>query len=69
MELTFEVHHADEGGFWARALNHAIFTQADTWHELCANIREVTVLHFEQSDARPRIVTLKSRRPVRKPSA
>ena len=31
MELIFEVRDAEEGGYWARALEHAIFTEANTW--------------------------------------
>jgi predicted RNase H-like HicB family nuclease len=58
MELIFEVRDAVEGGYWARALGHAIFTQAETWDELRANIREVTGLHFEESVERPRVVQL-----------
>src|SRR5512141_2622504 len=34
MELIFEVHDAEEGAYCARALGHAIFTQAETWEEL-----------------------------------
>jgi len=40
MELFFEVRDAEEGGFFARALGHAIFTDADTWDELRTNILE-----------------------------
>ena len=58
MELIFEVRDAVEGGFWARALGHAIFTQGETWDELRANILEVTALHFEESLERPRLVQL-----------
>jgi hypothetical protein len=28
MELIFEIRDAEEGGFYARALGHAIFTEA-----------------------------------------
>jgi len=28
MEIMFEVHDAEEGGYFARALGHSIFTQA-----------------------------------------
>jgi hypothetical protein len=31
MELIFEVRDAEEGGYYARALGHAIFTEAETW--------------------------------------
>ena len=58
MELIFEVRDADEGGFCARALGHAIFTQADSWEELRANVLEATTLHFEESSEQPRLVQL-----------
>jgi hypothetical protein len=37
MELIFEVRDAEEGGYCARALGHAIVTGAETWDELRAN--------------------------------
>ena len=37
MELIFEVRDAEEGGYHAHALGHAIFTEAETWEELRAN--------------------------------
>ncbi len=58
MELIFEVRDAEEGGYCARALGHAIFTQADTWDELRANVLEATSLHFEDSEIQPRLVQL-----------
>jgi len=58
VELIFEVRDADEGGFCARALGHAIFTQADSWEELRANVLEATTLHFEESSEQPRLVQL-----------
>ena len=58
MELIFEVRDAEEGGFFARALGHAIFTDADTWDELRANILEAVSLHFEDSPEHPRLVQL-----------
>lgn len=58
MELIFEVRDAEEGGYFARALGHAIFTQGDTWDELRANIVEATSLHFEDAPVRPRFVQL-----------
>jgi hypothetical protein len=42
MELIFEVRDADEGGFYARALGHSIFTQGESWDELRANVLEAT---------------------------
>jgi len=56
MELIFEVRDADEGGFDAHALGHSIFTKAETWYELRANVIEAV--------ARPR-----RRRPNPDPAA
>jgi len=58
MELIFEVRDAEEGGYCARALGHAIFTEADTWEELRSNVLEATSLHFEDAAAHPRLVQL-----------
>jgi hypothetical protein len=58
MELIFEIHDAEEGGLYARALGYSIFTQADTWDELRANLLEAVSLHFEDATARPRLVQM-----------
>ncbi len=58
MELIFEIRDAEEGGFCARALGSAVFTEADTWEELRANIIEAVNLHFEDAPSRPRLVQL-----------
>jgi hypothetical protein len=58
MELIFEIRDADEGGFFARALGHAIFTEAGTWGELRTNILEAVALHFEDGSARHRLVQM-----------
>lgn len=58
MELIFEVRDAEESGFGARALGHAIFTQAETWEELRANALEATSLHFEDAPVQPRLIQL-----------
>jgi len=58
MELIFEVRDADEGGYCARALGHAIFTQAETWDELRSNVLGATELHFEDAAVQPRLVQL-----------
>jgi hypothetical protein len=39
-------------------LGHAIFTEAETWGELRANVLEATSLHFEDAAERPRLVQL-----------
>jgi len=59
MELIFEVREAEEGGYYARALGHAIFTEAETREELRANALEATSLHFEDGQAHPRLVQLR----------
>lgn len=53
MELIFEIRDAEEGGFYARALGHGIFTQADSWEELRANVLEAVSLHSEDAETRP----------------
>jgi hypothetical protein len=58
MELIFEIRDAEDGGFCARALGHAIFTEAETWEDLRANVLEAVSLHFEDGPARPRLVQL-----------
>ncbi len=39
-------------------LGYAIFTEAETWEELRANVVEATSLHFEDAAVRPRMVQL-----------
>ncbi len=56
MELIFEVRDAEEGGFWARALGHSIFTQGQTWEELRANALEAAALHFEDEAVQLRLI-------------
>jgi predicted RNase H-like HicB family nuclease len=58
MELIFEVRDAEKGGYCARVLGHGIFTEAETWEELRANVLEATSLHFEGGPVHPRLVQL-----------
>jgi len=58
VEVIFDVRDSDEGGYCARALDHSIFTQAETWDELRRNVVEAVSLHFEDAAARPRFVRL-----------
>jgi hypothetical protein len=49
-ELVFIVTQEGDGGFVAEALGESIVTQADTWEELRANVREaVTAFYFDQA--------------------
>jgi predicted RNase H-like HicB family nuclease len=52
MELIFEIRDAEEGGFYARALGHGIFTQGETWDELRGNVLEAVSLHFDDATTR-----------------
>jgi predicted RNase H-like HicB family nuclease len=67
MELIYEVRDADEGGYVARALGHAIFTQAETWDELRASVREAAALHFENGGQPPRLIQLHYAGPLTTP--
>ena len=58
MELIFEIRDAEEGGLYARALGYGIFTEADSWDELRANLIEAVSLHFEDATTRPRLVQM-----------
>jgi predicted RNase H-like HicB family nuclease len=58
MELIFEVRDSEEGGYFARALGHAIFTEAETWKEFRENVLEAASLHFEDATPRPRLARL-----------
>jgi hypothetical protein len=55
-EIVFLVEDAPEGGFTARALDHAIFTEAETYDELRANVRDAVRCHFES--ATPTLIRL-----------
>ena len=47
-ELIFEVMQEADGGYTAEALGESIFTQADSWEELKANVREaVQAFYFD----------------------
>jgi len=47
--VTTRVRDAEEGGYWARALRHAIFTEGETWEDLRTNVLEAVSLHFENA--------------------
>ena len=57
-EIVFQITEDDtDGGFIARALGHSIITEADTWEELCANVREAVLCHFDKGQA-PAVIRL-----------
>ena len=56
-EIIFDVSEAPDGGYDARALGHAIFTQGDDWEELKAMARDAVLCHFGE-DRAPRVIRL-----------
>lgn len=45
-EIIFSVQESPEGGYEARALGHAIFTQEDSIEELKTMLRDAVACHF-----------------------
>jgi len=56
-ELIFIVEESPEGGFTARALGAAIFTQVDDWRELESQISDAVRCHFEDGQG-PKVIRL-----------
>ncbi|MEK7281966.1 MAG: 2-oxoisovalerate dehydrogenase [Chloroflexota bacterium] len=56
-EIIFLVEDAPEGGYQARALGHAIFTEADTFDQLKAMVQDAIQCHFEAKE-KPRLIRL-----------
>jgi hypothetical protein len=50
-ELIFMVEEAPEGGFTARALGEAIFTEADSMEDLRKQVTDAVQCHFEPGKA------------------
>jgi hypothetical protein len=56
-EIIFVVEDDVEGGYNARALGEAIFTQGETLEELRVNIRDAVDCHFE-AEYKPKVIRL-----------
>ena len=57
-EIIFQITEDEaDGGFVARALGHSIVTEADTWEQLRANVREAVLCHFDEGKA-PAVIRL-----------
>lgn len=56
-ELIFLVEEAPEGGFTARALGAAIFTEADDMDGLREMVRDAVRCHFDEGQG-PRVIRL-----------
>ena len=57
-EIVFVVEEAPEGGYSARALGAAIFTEADDLEALQTEVREAVLCHFGDDAGRPRVIRL-----------
>jgi len=56
-EIIFSLNESPEGGYEARALGHAIFTQAETMEELRKNVGEAVHAHFDEGKS-PSVIRL-----------
>ena len=56
-EIVFLVEEAPEGGYTARSLSQAIFTEGDTPEELETNVRDAVRCHFDDEDL-PKVIRL-----------
>lgn len=56
-EIIFEVHEADEGGYYAAATGYDIITQGDSWDDLKLMAQDAVLCHFDD-DSAPRIIRL-----------
>jgi predicted RNase H-like HicB family nuclease len=56
-ELIFLIEEVVEGGYTAKALDEAIFTEGDTLEEIKENIKEAVECHFE-GEGMPKFIRL-----------
>ena len=57
-EIIFVVKEDETGGYYARAVGHAIFTQADSREELEEMVRDAVRCHFEPDRPVPKLIHL-----------
>ncbi|PYK22609.1 MAG: 2-oxoisovalerate dehydrogenase, partial [Verrucomicrobia bacterium] len=57
-EIIFVIEEAVEGGFTARALGEAIFTEAETLDTLRQQVRDAVHCHFDDGKA-PKVIRLR----------
>ena len=50
-EITFEAFEEDDGGYYACAVDYAIFTQGDDWDELKYMVQDAVLCHFDEGEA------------------
>lgn len=56
-EIIFVVEESHEGGFEARALGHAIFTEAESIENLKKMVKDAVACHFDEGD-KPSMIRL-----------
>lgn len=56
-EIIFLVEEAPEGGYTAKALGAAIFTEADDMQSLQEMVRDAVRCHFDENE-RPKLIRL-----------
>ena len=56
-EIIFVVEESPDGGYFAKALNNSVFTDAETISELKDNIKDAIQCHFEPDEI-PEIIKL-----------
>jgi predicted RNase H-like HicB family nuclease len=54
-EIVFIVEESQDGGYFAKAANHSIFTQGETIEELKNMISDAVRCHFDEDD-RPNLI-------------
>lgn len=56
-EIIFQIEEAPEGGYTARALGAAIFTEGESLDGLRANVRDAVRCHFDEGTG-PKLIRL-----------
>jgi hypothetical protein len=51
-EIIFIVEESEEGGFIAKALGISIFTEAETYDDLKAAVKDAVLCHFDDQEKR-----------------
>ena len=57
-EIVFLVEEDPDGGYTARSVGDAIFTQADDLDDLRTMIRDAVRCHFPDEAARPQVIRM-----------
>ena len=56
-EIIFIIEESKESGYEARALEHSIFTEADSMESLKSMIKDAVQCHFDEKDM-PKVIRL-----------